>query len=107
MELMNRKGKLLEMLLQSPEDVFLNYAIAMEYKSEGNLKESISFFEKCIQIQSNHTPSMYQLALIFEEMGDSEKVLSILNTGIEILKTTKDLKSLNEFLSLKEMNTDF
>jgi hypothetical protein len=40
-------------------------------------------------------------------MGDSEKVLSILNTGIEILKTTKDLKSLNEFLSLKEMNSDF
>lgn len=105
--MMNRKEKLFEMLLQSPEDVFLNYAIAMEYKSEANLKESISFFEKCIQIQANHTPSMYQLALIFEEMGESEKVLTILNKGIEILKESKDVKSLNEFLSLKEMNSDF
>ncbi len=105
--MINRKEKLFEMLLQSPEDVFLNYAIAMEYKSESNLTESISFFEKCIQIQANHTPSMYQLALIFEEMDETDKVLTNLNKGIEILKDSKDVKSLNEFLSLKEMNSDF
>jgi tetratricopeptide (TPR) repeat protein len=105
--MLNRKEKLLEMLSQSPEDEFLNYAVAMEFKSELNLTQSILFFENCIKINPNHTAAMYQLALIFEEKGEISKVLEILDRGISILKSTNDRKTLNEFISLRDMNMDF
>ncbi len=105
--MLKRKEKILEMLVQSPDDEFLNYALAMEFKSEQNLEQAIVFFEKCIKINSNHTASMYQLALIFEEKGEIDKVLALLEGGINILKTTTDRKTLNEFISLRDMNMDF
>ena len=49
---------------------------------------------------------MYQLALIFEEKGQTEEVLTFLNKGIEILKSKGDVKTLNEFRSLLAMNSD-
>ena len=94
------------MLMESPEDVFFNYALAMEFKSENNLEQAIFFFKKCIEIQEEHTASMYQLALIFEEKGQTEEVLTFLNKGIEILKSKGDVKTLNEFRSLLAMNSD-
>ncbi|MFY8022353.1 MAG: hypothetical protein ACOVP1_14200 [Bacteroidia bacterium] len=102
----NRRKKIEQMLLESPEDVFLNYALAMEFKSENNLEQAIIFFKKCIEIHGSHTASMYQLALIFEELGQMKQVLFYLNKGIAILKQTNDRKTLNEFLTLKAMNFD-
>ncbi len=96
----DRKSKLLGMLAESPDDDFLNFAIAMEELASENLQLAQSFFQKCIEINPMHIPARFQLAKIAYSLQQNDKAIVLLNEGISILKEKKDLKTLNEFRSL-------
>jgi tetratricopeptide (TPR) repeat protein len=95
-----RKAKLIEMLAETPNDVFINFAIAMEEMATENLQLAIIFFQKCIEINPNHIPSRFQLAKIAQSKGDVAQAIALLNEGIELLQKSNDTKTLNEFKSL-------
>jgi hypothetical protein len=97
---LDRKSKLLGMLAESPDDDFLNFAIAMEELATENLQLAQSFFQKCIEINPMHIPARFQLAKIAYSLQQNDKAIVLLNEGISILKEKKDLKTLNEFRSL-------
>jgi tetratricopeptide (TPR) repeat protein len=96
----DRKFKLLGMLAESPNDDFLNFAIAMEELALENLQLAQSYFQKCIEINPMHIPARFQLAKIAYSLQQNEKALQLLKDGITILQEKKDLKTLNEFRSL-------
>lgn len=96
----NRLEKLQEMLSEMPHDIFLNYAVAMEYKGLSLFDKTIDQLNKVLLLDENHVASFYQLGVLLSEKNENEKAILFLEKGLQIAKQKKDLKTANEFQAL-------
>ncbi|MFY7733454.1 MAG: tetratricopeptide repeat protein [Bacteroidia bacterium] len=96
----NRLLKLQEMLAETPNDIFLNYALAMEYKGLSLFDKTIEQLNNVLLLDENHVASLYQLGVLLSERNENDKAILFLEKGIEIAKQRKDLKTTNEFRAL-------
>lgn len=94
-----RKEELQMFLKENPNDVFLNYALGLEFISENNLKEAQLQFEKVIGIDNTYIPAYYQLGMIYHQQNKTSDALEILNKGLILAKQNKKTKEQAEFLS--------
>ncbi len=85
-----------EMLEQNPEDSFLHYAVALEFKKHGDLKKAIEMLEELQQKDPEYLATYYQLGKMQEENGLPEKAISTYQSGIELAKKQNDRKALGE-----------
>ncbi|GAB1449287.1 MAG: tetratricopeptide repeat protein [Bacteroidetes bacterium] len=98
----NRKQKLMKFLEESPKDVFLWYALAMEELKESP-QQAKSLLLKCLEIEPSHIPSHYQLALLADQAGEEEEAIAFLDKGLQFLKSSSDEKTKREFLALRSI----
>jgi tetratricopeptide (TPR) repeat protein len=96
----NRLEKLQEMLAESPQDIFLNYAVAMEYKGLNFIDKTIEQLNKVLLLDENHVATLYQLGVLLSELNENDKAIMFLEKGLLIAKQQKDLKTANEFRAL-------
>lgn len=92
----------MKFLEESPTDVFLWYALAME-ELRDSPQEAKSLLLKCIDIEPAHIPSYYQLALLADQFGEEDQAIAFLDQGLLILQTTQDEKTKREFLALRSV----
>ncbi len=96
----NRLLKLQEMLSEMPDDIFLNYALAMEYKGQNQAQQTIQQLEKVLLLDENHVASLYQMGALMSENNENEKAVLFLEKGLNLARQNKDLKTANEFKAL-------
>lgn len=96
----NRLEKLQEMLAEMPQDIFLNYAVAMEYKGLNQMDKTIELLNNVLLLDENHLATLYQLGVLLSEKSENEKAILFLEKGLQISKQKKDLKTANEFQAL-------
>jgi tetratricopeptide (TPR) repeat protein len=96
----NRLIKLQEMLAESPSDIFLNYALAMEYKGLSQFNKTIEQLNKVLLLDENHVATLYQLGVLWSERNENDQAILFLEKGFLIAKQKKDLKTANEFNAL-------
>jgi tetratricopeptide (TPR) repeat protein len=96
MEKLPRKELIFDMLLKEPNDVFLNYALAMEHLSANELKEAENQFKKVLAINDSYLPCFYQLGQVNEKMGNNDIALIFYKQGVELAKSQTNLKALGE-----------
>jgi tetratricopeptide (TPR) repeat protein len=96
----NRLEKLEQMLVEKPNDIFLNYALAIEYKALGKINETKLQFEKVLQFDENHVATLYQLGVLFNENGKSEDGIKFLEKAYLLAKNRNDHKTANECKAL-------
>ncbi len=87
---------LLSLLVNEPNDVFTNYALAIEYMGEGDYTKSEKQFLKVLEIDKNYLPCYYQLGQAAEKLNKEKEALGYYNKGIEIAKNQNNNKTLNE-----------
>ena len=92
----NRMELISEMLEKNPDDTFLNYAAALEYKKENNINKAMSFFRRIIDNDPNYLPTYYQLGKLLEEKNKTEEAVVIYKQGRELAKKKNDIKTLGE-----------
>jgi tetratricopeptide (TPR) repeat protein len=92
-----RIDSLLQMLNQEPDDVFLNYALGLEY-AKNSLTHSLaeSQFKKVLVNNGQYIAAYYQLGQLYEQMGKKEEALEYYYKGLEIAKMQKNNKAINE-----------
>lgn len=88
---------LLKLLENEPDDVFLNYALGIEYVAELNLPDGEACFKKVLSLNENYIPAFYQLGKLFESQLKNEEALDWFKRGLEKAKAQKDNKAINEF----------
>ena len=94
----DRIKKLLEFLEKEPQDVFLNYALALEYQNDpATLDQARQLFENIISKDENYLAAYYQLGKLLESKGEIKEALEIFKTGREKAKNQKNNKSAGEF----------
>ena len=96
MEKIPRKEMIVDMLVKEPNDVFLNYALAMEYLATLDFKEAENQFKKVLTIQPDYLPCFYQLGQVNEKSGNNDTAITFYKQGVDLAKSQNNTKALGE-----------
>jgi tetratricopeptide (TPR) repeat protein len=99
--------KLLEgFISEDPGDPFNYYALALEYAKEDESK-ALDIFKQLIKDRADYLPTYYQLAKLYEQIGQIKNALDTYNEGILIARQQKDFKTQQELMAgLEQLNED-
>jgi tetratricopeptide (TPR) repeat protein len=100
---MDRLATLLTMALEKPNDPFLVFALALEYKSIGNISESRIFFERLVCEFPDYIATYYQYGKLEEEAGNQERAAELYRKGIIKAKGANDIKTARELQTAIDM----
>jgi tetratricopeptide (TPR) repeat protein len=100
----SRLNKLKALLDPKNPDAFLLYAIALEYKSAGDLEKSIEVFSELLRLDEQHTGAYYQISALYAERGESENAENSYQKGIDVAQKSGNTHALSE---LKQAYTLF
>jgi tetratricopeptide (TPR) repeat protein len=93
-----RTGQLVSMLKQEPGDLFLNYALGLEYAKDLIAPaDAESQFRIVLSIDSNYLAAYYQLGQLFEKLDRPSEALTFYKTGLTLAREQKNNKAINEF----------
>ncbi len=98
----DRISKLKSFLEQSPNDCFLNHALALEYIKEGNEEDARKQFEKNRSFDAGYVATYYHLAKLLERVGDEDEAIKVYEQGMEVAKKQNDNHSFSELKSAYE-----
>ncbi len=93
---MKRIDSLIEMLKSEPEDVFLNYALAVEFVGEKKYAEAETQFLKTVNLNSEYLPCYYQLGQVTEKLKKEKEALEYYKTGLALAQKQNNQKAVNE-----------
>lgn len=100
----SRLDKLLEMLEKQPSDAFLRYAVGFEYEAAGQDALAMDYYNTILDQEPDYLPVYYQAGLLQAGLGNNDKAIELLESGIELAKNQKDRKTENELRqALEEM----
>jgi Tfp pilus assembly protein PilF len=94
-----RKEAVLNYLGEHPEDTFYNYALALEYISEGDTTAAFEQLRKVKQLDEQYLPVYYQLGQICANVGRNEEAIAFYQMGVRIAQEQKNTKTLMELRS--------
>ena len=97
MDRLSRIDMVLKLLEKEPNDLFLNYALGLEYTAELNLQDAEELFIKVIRLDANYLGAYYQLGKLLESQLKNKEALVFYKEGLEKAKALKNTKALNEF----------
>ena len=93
-----RIESLMSMLEKEPDDLFLNYALGLEYVSDLNtVADAESQFKIVLGLDKNYIPAYYQLGQLFGSLLRIPEALEYYHCGLELAKQQKNNKAINEF----------
>jgi tetratricopeptide (TPR) repeat protein len=98
MERAGRIEMLLTMLEKEPGDLFLNYALGIEYACDlQTVADAESQFKMVLGLDKNYIAAYYQLGKLFESMLRTTEAIEYYTCGLEKAKEQKNNKAINEF----------
>jgi cytochrome c-type biogenesis protein CcmH/NrfG len=97
---MNKRLEMLEKMLASGSaDSFARYALAMEYRKEKRVDDSLRTFEALRESDASYLPMYLMAGQLLIEAERSAEAKPWLATGIEVAKQKGDSKALSELES--------
>lgn len=88
-----RINQLFSLLEKAPQDVFLNYALAMEYLSVENWKEAAAYLEQVKHLDPDYLALYYHLGKVQIQLGAIEDASTTFREGIKLANKLKDFKT--------------
>lgn len=98
----DRIEKLKTFLQQSPDDCFLNHALALEYIKLDDDAQALAVFEKNLLHDPAYVATYYHMGKLLERNGDTNRAIAIYEQGMEKAKAVKDMHSYNELQNAYE-----
>lgn len=86
------------MLEQQPLDLFLQYALAMEYLGMNRAAEAESLFKAILAADEHYVAAYYQLGKLLETTNEPAAI-TIYEKGMSEAQLKGDRKTVNEFRS--------
>ena len=88
------------MLAEEPGDLFLRYAIALEWKRAGNMEKAVTDLESILTDDPKYIPGYYQLALLEADLGRIENAKRACEAGMMQSLVTDERKARSELQEL-------
>lgn len=83
-------------LNHTPDDEFLNYALAIEYVSIDKLSSALKLFEKLVIKSPQYFATYYHLGKLYEKLNDPVNAKKIYEDGLLITKKLNENHAFNE-----------
>ncbi len=99
---MDRIDRLKTFLEQSPDDCFLNHALALEYVKLGADIEARIYFEKNRNFDPGYIATYYHLGKLLERTGDEAAAMAVYEEGMLQAKQAGDNHAYSELRSAYE-----
>ncbi|MFI4876834.1 MAG: tetratricopeptide repeat protein [Blastopirellula sp. JB062] len=80
---MSRREQIEALLADDPDDSFLLYGLAMEYRKEGAHHEAIARFDQLVQQAPPYVPAFFMAGQMLAEAGRIDEARAWLRRGIE------------------------
>lgn len=93
---MDRVAKLKEFLRASPQDSFLQHALALEYIKLGNDEEARRLFEELLNREPAYIGSYYHLGKLLERMKLEGEAVAVYERGMEEARRAGDHHAFGE-----------
>lgn len=93
-------------LKEEPFDEFLIYALALEYKSLGQIEEAYLQLKSLHEISPTYLPTYYMAGKIAEELHFNQEALDWYNRGVLIAIDQQNEHTLNELKGALNMLKD-
>jgi Tfp pilus assembly protein PilF len=104
---MDRIAKLKEYLEKTPEDSFLQHALALEYIKLGDDETARKFFENLLELNPGYVGSYYHLGKLWERAGNSKTAIEVYEKGMKVAKAAGDGHAYNELQAAQEDLLDY
>jgi Tfp pilus assembly protein PilF len=99
---MERIERLEEFLKTSPEDSFVQHALALEWVKRGEESKAEELFKAILKRDENYIGSYYHLAKLLERTGDESGAIAVYEKGMERAKAAGDNHAYSELRSAYE-----
>ena len=91
-----RLWQIQEMLKSEPDDLFLNYALALEYANANDVKKAIELLEVLLKNNPHYLAAYYQLGKYYAQTAQNEFAIATYNKGITIAQQQHNFKTAQE-----------
>jgi tetratricopeptide (TPR) repeat protein len=91
-----RLDALKAMVAQNPNDSFLRYGLAMEYRNGGDLESAVREFRGIIEATPDYGPAYFHGGQTLERLGKVEEARSMYEAGVEVTRRKGDQHALAE-----------
>jgi predicted Zn-dependent protease len=81
---MSRREKIQAMLAKEPDDVFLNFGLAMELAKEGDVEAAATQFDRVLQLDENYVAAYFHKGNTLIGGGRLDEARVILTKGIRV-----------------------
>jgi predicted Zn-dependent protease len=104
---MDRIAKLKEYLEMTPNDPFLQHALALEYIKLGDDTTAKNYFDALLLADPGYVGSYYHLGKLYERAGDNPGAIQVYGKGMAVAKAAKDGHAYNELQAAQEDLLDY
>jgi tetratricopeptide (TPR) repeat protein len=91
-----RIAQLQDFLKDTPNDAFLNYALAIEYVGMEKDELAQPIFEQLLELQPEYTATYYHLGKLYERADRKDDAENIYKKGIAITIKNREQHALSE-----------
>ena len=99
---MSRREQLEELLKSDPDDLFLQYALAMACLSEGETTLGLEGLDRVIQRDPDYVAAYFQKGQALASEGETTAAKSALARGIDVARKTGDSHAESEMRAFLE-----
>ena len=96
---MNRLDQLLAFHSEDPNDSFIRFALASEYRKLGDTKKALETFESLKASDPEYVGLYYHLGKLLEEIGNVPTAMEVYREGITRAGAQRDLHAKAELQS--------
>lgn len=104
---MDRIEQLRNFLATTPQDSFLQHALALEYIKINEDEKAEILFQEILTREPGYVGSWYHLARLQERKGENEAAIKTYEKGMEEAKTAGDKHAYNELMMARDENDAF
>ena len=104
---MDRIAQLNAFLEKSPDDAFVQHALALEYIKRGDDATAKTLFEKVLAQHEDYVGSYYHLAKLLERTGARDAAIAVYEKGLAKTKALGENHAYNELLAAYEDFMDY
>ncbi|MBO9154302.1 tetratricopeptide repeat protein [Chitinophaga sp. GCM10012297] len=99
---MDRISRLQAFLADSPQDSFLQHALALEYIKINDDRSARGVFEALLANDPKYVGSYYHLGKLLERMGEQDAAIAAYEKGMEVAREIRDMHAYNELQAARE-----
>ena len=99
---MDRIEQIKVFLNKTPNDAFLNYALAIEYVGKNRDDDALDLFKKLIENNPDYYATYYHLAKLYERQNNEDLAIETYQKGLKITKRLGEKHAYGELRSAYE-----